>query len=139
MVAVETRRGTTAALLVLVSLAFCVRSAREETLELFPSLGLQLASRTVYHFTFPFTSASPPAFRSSRHTRLVPLERIDKVIINEGLQGAGGRHYLAVVERASVGAEGGERWVFVVFPSILPSLTDLQAVWKDAQRLLATK
>ncbi|TAM65902.1 MAG: hypothetical protein EPN48_18115, partial [Microbacteriaceae bacterium] len=78
-----------------------------ETLELFPSLGLQLASRTVYHFTFPFTSASPPAFRSSRHTRLVPLERIDKVIINEGLQGAGGRHYLAVVERASVGAEGG--------------------------------
>ncbi|CDR37528.1 RHTO0S02e16006g2_1 [Rhodotorula toruloides] len=29
MVAVETRRGTTAALLVLVSLAFCVRSARE--------------------------------------------------------------------------------------------------------------
>lgn len=65
---------------------------------------------------------------------------------------------MAVVERASVGAEGGERWVFVVFPvrapiatlttnklmfprpqSILPSLTDLQAVWKDAQRLLATK
>ncbi|BGP29127.1 hypothetical protein JCM10296v2_000865 [Rhodotorula toruloides] len=137
--ALEDRRGTTAALVVLVFLAFCVRSSREETLELFSSLGLQLASRTVYHFTLPFTVAHRPTFRSSRKTHLIPLERVDKFIVNEGLQSAGGRHYLAVVAKGKSGAEAEERRVFVVFPSILPSLADLQPVWKDAQRLLATK
>ncbi|KAK4333636.1 putative Phosphatidylinositol N-acetylglucosaminyltransferase [Rhodotorula toruloides] len=134
MAALDSLRWTTSALVLLLSLAFCV-----QMLEVFPSLGLQLASRTVYHLSLPFTSSMPVMFRSSRKTHLIPLERIDKVAINEGLQGAGGRHYLAVVKKGSGGAEEEERRVFVVFPSILPELADLQPVWKDAQRFLATK
>ncbi|GEM12096.1 phosphatidylinositol N-acetylglucosaminyltransferase [Rhodotorula toruloides] len=137
--ALDNRRWTTSASAVLLSLAFCVRSSREETLEIFPSLGLQLASRSGYHFSLPSVFSKPLTFGSSRKTHLIPLECIAKVVVNEALQGAAGRHYLAVVEKGARQADEAGRRVFVVFPSVLPRLADLQPVWKDTQRLLAPK
>lgn len=90
-----------------------------ETLEIFPSLGLQLASCTVHHVSLPVTQTKPWTVRSSRKAHLIPLEHIGKIVVNEGLQGAGGRHYLAVVGN---GGEG-ERRVFVLFPVSLSNLS----------------
>ncbi|GAA5849797.1 hypothetical protein JCM9279_002016 [Rhodotorula babjevae] len=112
------------AALVLSSLA----TRTTETITALPSLGLQLShKRDLALFPFSFSVAS--------REHLVPLERIDKVVINEGLQGAAGRAYLAVVEGAQGERSEGER-VHVVFPSILPHLKDLVPVLQRVQAVL---
>ncbi|TNY24288.1 hypothetical protein DMC30DRAFT_346148, partial [Rhodotorula diobovata] len=97
-----------------------------ETVTLLPSLGIQLSSTR---------RATLPPLPLASSTVLIPLERIAKVVINEGLHGAGGKAYLAVVERGG-GRQDREGKVHVVFPSLLPRLEDLLPVWKSAQALL---
>lgn len=118
-----------------------------ETVTLLPSLGIQLSSTR---------RATLPPLPLASSTVLIPLERIAKVVINEGLHGAGGKAYLAVVERGG-GRQDKEGKVHVVFPvrpvflcgpstfvtdlraisqSLLPRLEDLLPVWKSAQALL---
>ncbi|GAA5918010.1 hypothetical protein JCM8208_004049 [Rhodotorula glutinis] len=113
-----------AAIAPLVLLSLSTRTT--ETITLLPSLGIQLSHKREFAL-FPFPVDS--------HQRLVPLERVHKVVINEGLQGAGGKAYLAVVEGAL--DKGSEReTVHVVFPNILPRLSDLEPVRQNAQAML---
>ncbi|BGP36985.1 hypothetical protein JCM10450v2_000895 [Rhodotorula kratochvilovae] len=92
-----------------------------ETLAILP-LGVQLAHTR---------SLPVPPIALSRSTRFLTRDRIAKIVINEGLQGASGRAYLAVVEKGDQGK------VHVVFPNILPRREDLEPVWKAAQSLLS--
>lgn len=118
-----------------------------ETITLLPSLGVQLSHKRDLAL-FPLTVDS--------HQHLVPLERIARVVLNEGLQGAGAKAYLAVVENGQ-GERGEGEKVHVVFPvrsrassshspsplphtfslqSILPRLKDLEPVLQKVRAVL---
>ncbi|GAA6024726.1 hypothetical protein JCM10207_002811 [Rhodosporidiobolus poonsookiae] len=101
---------------------------RTESLTLHPSLGLQLASSRVLAFGFSADASAPPhELHVARRSRLVPLSSVRSVVINEGLQGCEGKHYLALVTESP----DGERKAEVVFPSLLPHLDVLILVRKS--------
>ncbi|GAA5947056.1 hypothetical protein JCM3775_006977 [Rhodotorula graminis] len=118
------RYSTWAALVAVVLSSLSTRTT--ETITLLPSLGVQLSHKRDLAL-FPLSVSS--------HQRLLPIERISKVVINEGLQGARGKAYLAVVEGGLDEALEGET-VHVVFESILPDLADLEPVRQAAQAML---
>ncbi|GAA5917817.1 hypothetical protein JCM6882_004157 [Rhodosporidiobolus microsporus] len=114
---------------------FSVAQSTEESLEIHPSLGLQLTSACHLPYTFSFPSSRPsrslPLLRKVRFTRFTPVSDHVSLVINEGLQGCGGKFYLAAVTENSV-----KKDVKVVFPTILPRLEDLERVLRDAQPFL---
>ncbi|GAA6057386.1 hypothetical protein JCM3770_000738 [Rhodotorula araucariae] len=108
-----------AALLAIPLVLWCSLETTE-TLTLVPSLGIQLSR----------TRRTPlaPLLTVSRSIRFLPLDCIANVVLNDALDAAQARAYLAIVDR-----DGN---VHVVFPSILPRPDDLEPVYNHARALL---
>lgn len=88
-----------------------------ESLEIHPSIGIQLTSHRFFPFLSSATSTSKPSktrstARGSATTRFKPDPQNITLVISEGLQGCGGRYYLAVIE----GKGEEQKEVEVVFP-----------------------
>ncbi|GAA5845832.1 hypothetical protein JCM11251_001816 [Rhodosporidiobolus azoricus] len=114
---------------------FSAARATEESIEIQPSIGLQLTNARclAYTFALPFSSTSATRIHYTlllaKLTRYSPGQKHVRLVINEGLQGCSARFYLAVIK-----GEGEKaKEVQVVFPTILPRQEDLERVLKEAQ------
>ncbi|GAA6006882.1 uncharacterized protein JCM10292_000346 [Rhodotorula paludigena] len=126
--------------LAVVAIFLLVRRGRavRETLKIFPGLSVQLESESVYAFTPSFrftTSASTNICFVPNTARITSFSGngTRRVVLNEGLQGAQVRPYLALLHGPGVDKLQSR----VIFPTILPRLEDLTPVLQEAQRLLA--
>ncbi|GAA6025836.1 hypothetical protein JCM11491_006611 [Sporobolomyces phaffii] len=107
--------------------SFGCRSQSEESVTVFPGLGIQLSRRA----RFSFLAAVPLGSRTSSD-HFVPLESIRDVVIDERIQGAGFKYVLAVVF-----AQGEQLETSVAFSGALPRLEDLTTILKRIQSSLA--
>ncbi|KAF2427288.1 hypothetical protein EJ08DRAFT_671737 [Tothia fuscella] len=92
------------------------RGYTEESLLVLRGLGIQ-------------TTSSSSTYLSTNSTRFIPTTSIQDIFIHEAFKMFEVRFYLAIVVE-------GEQDVVVVFPSLLPSLTILEEVWRGARSCL---
>ncbi|KAI9736761.1 MAG: hypothetical protein M1834_000965 [Cirrosporium novae-zelandiae] len=92
------------------------RGYEEESLLVMRDLGVQ-------------TSTSSSTYLSTSHTKFIPTNLIQDIVIHEAFKGFEVRFYLALIG-------DGERETVVVFPNLLPKRKLLEEVWRGAKDCL---